>query len=226
MTTVKINRIKRRITAVLNVHAHVSPSRGRGLLKIKDLIGKLYEAEVLATMIENLVTLEGLQVTLKGRGKLVLKQKGGPVNRSFPYFQVWKKGQLFGELFTDVYFNTLSSSRRPGVGTQHGDYHELDIALLLPNISHQPEPEEIMIAVECKNTAVRKSLVRELLGFRRELSFIPGHPIATAFSSWPATQINADPPSVHMLYINSNHNLSHYTANCQFFGILLIYHPM
>lgn len=226
MTRAEINRIKRRITDILNLHAHVSPSRTRGLLKVKDLIGKLYEAEVLAKIIENLVTLEGLQVTLIGRGKLVLKQKGGPINRAFPYFKVWRNGQLFAELFTDIYFNTLSSTLRPPGPPQYGDYHELDIALLLPNIADKPERDEIMIAVECKNTAVKKNLIRELLGFRRELSVIPENLVPTAFSSWPATHINAYPSSVHMLYINSNHNLSNYTANCEVFGIMLIYHRM
>lgn len=226
MTTAEINKIKRRITDVLKTHAHVSPSRSRGLLKIKDLIGKLYEAEVLATVIENLVTSEGLQVTLIGRGKLVLKQKGGPINRTFPYFKIWRNGQLFAELFTDIYFNTQSSRLRPVGGSRRGDYHELDIALLLPGIHSKPQPEEILIAIECKNTKLKKGLVRELLGFRRELSFLSQFPLTTEFSSWPATQINADPPSIHMLYINSNHNLSEYIDNCEVFGIILMYHRM
>lgn len=225
MTTAEINKIKRRITDVLKVHAHVSPSRSRGLLKIKDLIGKLYEAEVLATICENLVTQEKLQISLVGHGKLVLKQKGGPINRSFPYFKVWKNGQLFAELFTDIYFNTLSSQRRITSGTRNGDYHELDIALISPGVIHQPNPEEIMIAVECKNTGVRKNLIRELLGFRRELSYLASS-ISTPFTTWPAAQIDADPPSVHMLFINSNYNLRQYTDNCEVFGIMLLHHPM
>lgn len=57
----------------------------------------------------------------------------------------------------DIYFTTLSSSRRSGApGSRRGDFHELDLALLVPDVKSRPEPEEILIAIECKNTTLQK----------------------------------------------------------------------
>ena len=225
MTTAQINKIKKKIVSTLNTHAHISPSRSRGLLKFKDMVGKLYEAEVLAKICEDLVTKEDLRIRLKGSGFLVLKQKGGPINRYYPYFEVYKDGSLFGEMFTDIYFKTLSSSLRIGGGLNFGDYHELDIALLQPNVVDKPECNQILIAIECKNTVIKKNIVRELLGFRRELSFL-AEPTTTIFTAWPEIEVNARPSSVHMLYTNYNKNLHHYIDNCKVFGVTLTYHPM
>lgn len=225
MTTAEINNIKKNIVQVLKKHSHVSPSRGRKLLRFSDMVGKLYEAKVLAEIIENLVTKEGLQVSLQGSGNLVFKAKGGPVNRSFPYFKVWRDGQLFAELFNDVYFNTISSVSRGNRGNLKGDYHELDIALLQPGVSNKPKPDEIYLAVECKNTGLSKKMIRELLGFRRELSYFQYFE-KTKFNNWPEDYVNAKPASVHMLYISRNKHLNDYRKNCGIFGILLEYYPM
>lgn len=225
MNTVEINKTKRKITAILNKYAKVSPSRSRGLISISDLIGKLYEASVLAEIIEKLVTEEKLRVTLVGNGYLKFKQKGGPINRSYPYFQIWRDGKLIAELFMDIYFSTLSSKKRIGQGSNRGDYHELDLAVLLPDIQNRPNPEEILIAIECKNTTLEKSTIRELLGFRRELSYLHDS-IPTVFLNWPAAVINAYPPSIHMLYTTNGPILPHYRDNCDVFGIKLIHHPL
>lgn len=226
MTQTDINRIKRSIRDTLRVHIHVSPARTRQLLKFKNLRGKLYEAEVLSNICKDLVTKEGLYVKMIGNGNLVLKAKGSNVNRNFPYFEVYRKnGKLFGELFTDVYFNALSGIARGGLNELNGDYHELDIALLEPDVSVRPNPEQIFLAVECKNTNLKKSTIRELLGFRRELS----HDITsstTKFDFWPATTINAFPASVHMLYISRDEHIDQFIENCEYYGILLKHHPI
>jgi len=227
MTSAEINKIKNKIVQVLKTHSHVSPSRGRKLIQFKDMVGKLYEAEVLAEIIKNLVTKEGLRVSLHGSGNLILKAKGGPINRSFPYFDVWKNGQLFAELFNDIYFNTLSSVSIGNSGNLKGDYHELDIVLLRPGVkdSDKPKPDQIYLAVECKNTTLKKNLIRELLGFRRELSYL-SMPLQTEFIHWPVSFIAAQPPSVHMFYISRSKYLNEFKKNCEVFGILLEHHPM
>ena len=227
MTTAQIDQIKDDISAVLRKHAKVSLSRSKGLLNISDLTGKLYEASVLAEVIEKLVTVENLTVRLAGSGKyLKLKQKGGPISRDYPYFRISQGGQPFAELFMDIYFTTLSSSRRSGApGSRRGDFHELDLALLVPDVKSRPEPEEILIAIECKNTTLQKSTIRELLGFRRELSMLSGAE-DTGFTNWPADTIPADPPSIHMLYTTHGSILSHYRENCEVFGIKLVHHSM
>lgn len=227
MTTAQINQIKNDISAALHAHANVSPSRSIGLLNISDLTGKLYEASVLAEVIERLVTEENLTVTLAGTGRyLKLKQKGGPINRNYPYFEISQGGQPFAELFTDIYFSTISKARRANtLVRQRGDFHELDIAVIARNARVTPEPGQILIAIECKNTTLEKSTIRELLGFRRELSLL-STPESTLFTNWPAATITANPPSVHMLYTTHGSILSYYRENCEVFGIKLVHHNM
>lgn len=226
LTPADITRIKSQIATILQANASVAPARTNTLLPISSLQGKLYEAHVLATICEKLVTQEGLRVTLVGGRNLMLKQKGGAINRTYPYFEVWNGRTLFGELFTDVYFNTLSYQMKGSPARQtYGDYHELDIALLKPGQNGKPQHSEVMIAVECKNTSIKKSIIRELLGFRRELSFWSHLPLPTNFSVWPAIQTNSNPNSVHMLYCSDN-RVNRYTTNCLQFGIILEHHQI
>lgn len=224
MTVADIARIKGQITTILQTHASVSPASTQTLLPTKSLQGKLYEAHVLATICQNLVTKEGFIITLVGGSTLTLRQKGGPVNRTYPYFQIWDGTTLFGELFTDIYFATLSYQMRGAPAQKtNGDYHELDIALLEPNQIGYPQQSEVMLAVECKNTSIKKSIIRELLGFRRELSFYSSVPQPTNFSVFPTNQTYSNPNSVHMLYC-SDCRINRYTQNCLQFGILLQHH--
>ncbi|WP_289658332.1 hypothetical protein [Flavobacterium panacagri] len=227
MTTAEIDEIKDNIADVLNRHANITPARTLSLLNITDLTGKLYEASVLAEVIERLAVDENLTVTLAGTGTFLhLKQKGGPINRNYPYFEISQGGRPVAELFTDIYFSTISRSRRANtLIKQRGDYHELDIALIATGVQIRPEPEEILIAIECKNTTLEKSTIRELLGFRRELSFV-GYAEPTTFTNWPAPAINADPPSIHMLYTTHGSILQHYRESCEAFGIKLIHHSL
>lgn len=221
MTTNDINRIKKQITTILNVYTGISPTNAGGLLPMKSLQGKLYEAYVLATICEGLVTQEQLRITFVGGNVLTLRQKGGPIDKmTYPYFQVWKQTTLFGELFTDIYFTTLSYKIRKASTPQYGDYHELDIALLQPNQTGYPQQTEIILAVECKNTSIKKSIIREVLGFRRELSMYPANFVNTLFSVFPTNQICSDPNSIHMFYCSDN-RIIRYKNNCLQFGILL-----
>lgn len=224
MTAADVARIKGQITSILQANAGVSPTQTANLLPIRSLQGKLYEAHVLATIIENLVTQEGLQVTLVGGSVLMLRQKGGQINRTYPYFEVRKGGVLFGELFTDTYFATISYQKRGApLRKTYGDYHELDITLLQPNLTGYPQHTDVMLAIECKNTSIKKSIIRELLGFRRELAFYTGAMQPTYFTTFPTNQTMSDPNSVHMLYC-SDSRINRYNVNCLQFGILLQHH--
>ena len=115
--------------------------------------------------------------------------------------------------------------RNTPINRSVGDYHELDIALILPNLNDKPNYNEIALAVECKNTSLKKSIVRELLGFRRELSFVLRYQNSTIFSKWPTNSVHANPSSVHMLYC-SDSRVSRYVDNCLTFGILLEHYRM
>jgi hypothetical protein len=225
MTLADIARIKGQITIILQAHAGVSPAQTQNLLPTKSLQGKLYEAHVLASICERLVTQEGLRISLVGGSVLTLRQKGGRIDRTYPYFQVWSGTTLFGELFTDIYFTTLSYQMRGAPARKiNGDYHELDIALIQPNQTGYPQQTKVMLAVECKNTSIKKSTIRELLGFRRELSLLQSAR-PTNFSVWPTNFTPSEPNSVHMLYC-SDHRISRYTDNCLQFGIILQHHKI
>lgn len=226
MTAADVARIKGQITTILQTHSGVSPARTANLLPTRSLQGKLYEAHVLATIIENLVLQEGLQITLVGGSILTLRQKGGQINRTYPYFKVWNGAILFGELFTDTYFTTISYQMRGAPARKtNGDYHELDIALIQPNLNGYPQHTDVILAVECKNTSIKKSIIRELLGFRRELAFYTGMMLPTHFTTFPTNQTKSNPNSVHMLYCSDN-RINRYTVNCLEFGILLQHHRM
>ena len=221
-----ITRIKNKLTRSFQRTSGISPTRTISLLPIRSLQGKLYEASVLAEVCENLVSREGYRITLVGGPHLILKQKGGPINRLYPYFQLYKDSTLKYELFTDVYFNTLSYhfKGRPTLQT-NGDYHELDIALIKPNLIDKPNFDEIALAIECKNTSIEKKIIRELLGYRRELSYVDKTPNRTSFINWPLREVYANPSSVHMLY-TTDRRVLRYIDNCSRFGIVLNYLPL
>ena len=56
--------------------------------------GKLYEAHVLAKVIERLAVDEGYDVRLHQGGLLKLKSAPGPINRTYPHFRLYRGGQL------------------------------------------------------------------------------------------------------------------------------------
>lgn len=228
MTDAEVIGIKNRISIILQANSGAAPSVINSLLPttIKSLQGKLYEAHILALICENLVTKENCTIQLVCGSNPVLKQKGSPINRSFPYFKISKNGSPFGELFTDTYFKTLSYSLKgTAMNPVRGDYHELDIAMITPGKTGYPAHDEIMLAVECKNTSIKKHIIREVLGFRRELSFYNGTTNPTHFQSWPVDFVSADPASVHMLYC-SDKAVNNYQSNCLRFGILTEYFKM
>jgi hypothetical protein len=226
LTKPEVTTIKARIKSILNTHASVAPSRTLKLLPISSLQGKLYEADVLSQICKNLAQKEKLNIVLIGGRELRLRQKGGAIDRKrYPYFKVNNGSKIIGDLFTDVYFNTLSyHSKGSSLPQTRGDYHELDIALVDSKAIDYPKFDEILLAVECKNTTIKKSIIRELLGFRRELSFLH-HPSATKFSTWPINQVNANPSSVHMLYC-SDIKVNDFKSNCLEFGIILEHYKM
>lgn len=230
MTTAEVNHIKSKITATLNTHAGVAPSVVANLLMMSNgsLQGKLYEADVLSKICEELNGVEGCKINFVGGTNLTLRQKGGEIDKvKYPYFKISRGGRDFGELFTDIYFKSLSSMKKPAGSPQtYGDYHELDIALLAPGVIDKPEPAQVYLAVECKNRKIEKYLIRELLGFRRELSLL-STPKSTEFDYSFKKMLNADPASVHILFVNDKQSkIDEFAPNCEHFGTLIRCHKM
>lgn len=214
-------RVRGKITAALSANASISPAQALGIIPAKNLQGKLFEAYVLSRIIEDLVKKENCDIRLvSSSAKLKLKQKGSIINRSFPYFEVFRDNCLFGELFTDTYFTGVSYERRNGSSPQSGDYHELDIVLIQPGQNDWPTYKAIMMAVECKATTIEKSTFREVLGFRRELGLLTDKPKNTCFRTWPAAKlpVGPEPASVQLLY-TTDLSARKYEKNALEFGI-------
>lgn len=170
--------------------------RDLGLDDLKQ--GKLYEAYVLADVIEKLVRREGLEIKFVNGTKLKLKSSPGPINTAYAHFQVYRASRHIGNLWTDVEFEAISSTQTAVPSS--ANYHELDIVLCDIAVDKRPRFDEIFLGVECKSTpAVNKAMLREILGVRRELSFLqPNRP--TRFKYWPSSKVNAEPPSCLMFY--------------------------
>jgi hypothetical protein len=143
---------------------------------------------------------EDCRLQLVNGNKIVLKQKGGPINPAFPHIRVLRDGVHLGNLWTDIYFTSLSYSRRnPSGPPQPGEYHELDIVLTTPDCDRQPLANQVLIGVECKYTDYEKHLLREILGVRRELSLLTA-PQRTRFNSWPRRDVPAKPSSCLLVF--------------------------
>jgi len=230
LSVTDIARIKSQISSILCSNARMSTAAGLSLLPTasSSIEGKLYEAHILAHIIEQMVKVERCTITFVRGSRPMFRQKGGDINLSYPHFDVAdKSGRRLGKLFTDVYFHTLSSQNKKSAFHRRGDFHELDIALVKDGITTgKPIPDDIRIAVECKNTKLHKHIIRELLGFRRELSYVdPSGMGLTEFITWPASHIAADPPSVH-LFFTTHPRVSDFEENCRFFGTLLYSYKM
>jgi hypothetical protein len=107
-------------------------------------------------------------------------------------------------VWTDIEFTSLSCFRVENTANPSlGEYHELDIAVVDYGVYGRPTPDQIWLAAECKNTGYNKGLLKEILGIRRELSFVSDLN-ATRFRNWPRAQVPATPPSCLLAYSTSS----------------------
>ncbi len=210
--------VKKRIEKAIRRYATASSSRAFGLVPQSLTSGKLYEAHALSIVIEKLASEESFQITLLNSNFIPLKSAPGPINRSYPFFQLYRGGRVAAELWTDVEFTSLSYDQR-GATTpiQRGDYHELDIVVADPGVYGRPKHSQIWLGVECKNTGYTKGLLKEILGIRRELSLLQ-NPRPTRFSQWPRSQVPAEPNSCLMVF-STDPGVSSYTGPGEVFGI-------
>jgi hypothetical protein len=216
--------VKSKITKALRLGMKGKKADIEGLIPKALTAGKLYEAYVLALVCQQLKSHENCTLTLIGSSKITLKSSPGPINSAYPYIRVDRNGQHFANIWTDIEFTSLSASQSGKVPLTLGDYHEMDIAVLSPGASARPLPAQVLLAVECKNTGYQKSLLREILGVRRELSLLQA-PVPTAFSIWPRAMVPADPPSCIAVY-SSDPSVLNYSGPSSFFGIDFFHQPL
>lgn len=220
----KTATVKAKITKALRRGMKGTMTDIEGLIPRAYTAGKLYEAYVLALICQRLKSHEGCTLTLIGSTKISLKSSPGPINLSYPHISVDRHGRHFANIWTDIEFTSLSAAQAGKSPLTLGDYHELDIAVLLPGASGRPLPSEVLIAVECKNTGYQKSLLRETLGVRRELSLLQS-PSPTQFAIWPRAMVPADPPSCIAVY-SSDSAVLNYSGPGTFFGIDFFHEPL
>ena len=216
--------LKAKITSALRRGIKGSKASILGLIPPSLTAGKMYEAYVLGVVCQKLRTREGLTITLIGGKRLALKSSPGPINFSYPHLRVTKGATHIANIWTDIEFTALSAALSGKSKVSNGEYHEADIAMVAPNCTPRPTPEQIYLVVECKNTGYQKSLLREILGIRRELSLLV-EPGPTMFGSWPHSQVPAHPPSCVCVY-STDPNVLSYSAPGAFFGVNFYYEPL
>ena len=155
--------------------------------------GKLYELYVLSELLLDL-QVRGFLLHFSGQ-TLRFKQAPGTLKTSDPHFRVVAPDQTRLWIFVDIEFHTLG--RLISNTTDLSDRHELDI-VLVDATRHYPLPKDILLAVECKSAAnFRKSIVKEVLGIRRELSLLrdPVPSTLTKLGGAPPFSVPACPAS-------------------------------
>lgn len=216
--------LKAKITKALRKGISAKKSALADLIPESLTAGKAYEAYVLGLVCERLHVDEGFSLRLIGGKKIVLKSSPGPINTSYPHIAVFQGQQHIANIWTDVEFKTLSATMSGKPSLSLGDYHEMDIAVVVPDAAARPTPDQVLLLVECKNTGYQKSLLREILGIRRELSFLsPLSP--TQFSTWPRSVVPADPPSCIAVFSTDPDVLSYCDPGITF-GIDFFHEPL
>lgn len=220
-----ISSLKSRITRAFRKYAAAPGRRLFEAMPRALTVGKLYEAYTLGLLAEQLTLNEGLQLKLMTGSKLRMRSSPGPIDQNFPRIDVYRQAVKIAEIWTDIEFLTLSYRMRGSPSSlTRGDYHELDIVMVDPNIRGYPSCEQIWLAVECKNTGYKKSLLKEILGVRRELSLLSPN-IPTLFTNWPSSTVPADPPSCLLVYATDS-AVTEYSAPGATFGILFFHEPI
>lgn len=155
--------------------------------------GKLYELYVLSEVVTMLAG-RGCSLTFHG-SSLKFKASPGKLKTRDPHFTVRTPNGDDLWLFVDIEFDTLGHGKTGA--SDNSRRHELDIILVAKN-SGFPAFGDIWFAVECKAVAnFEKSLIKEVLGVRRELSYVTDdQPSFLSHSgALPVVDVPANPPS-------------------------------
>lgn len=224
--TMTLQEAKHRIDHILSGYRQATATSRGSLLTPKVESGKIYEAWVLCNVLEHLHRDEGYRVTLRESSTVHLKSAPGEINRGFPHFHLTNPPRPDLEVWTDVEFLGLSASDR-GVSSREADrcdFHELDVVVVAAGTEERPGVEDVKIGVECKNRPYDKSMLRGMLGVRRELSFLRS-PQRTGFTTWPRATVPAQPPSCLLAY-GTDSAILRFAPPGQLFGIDFFHEPL
>lgn len=197
----------------------------RNLLGRRLTAGKLYEAWILAEVLDSLRIHESMTPIFVGANTLTLKSSPGPINANYPHFVLMKGGAKEFDVWTDVEFvGQTFALDTSGPALALGHYHELDIVIVPAGTTGRPSHDQVVIGVECKNTSFQKHMVRAALGVRRELSMYSDS-MPTPFSVWPRATVEASPPSALLVY-STDQKILNYSASGEVFGIDFLYNTI
>ena len=193
------NQATQDIKAIFSAHRKISASESTWLRNLKS--GKLYELYCLARVIGELRGVYGFDIRLVG-SSIRFQSAPGRIRRASPHFEISNRstGRTF-KLYTDIEYQTLGRHITGAAGLS--TYHEIDLVVVDGNATGRPEHDQIILGVECKSHAnFEKSIVKEVLGIRRELSLLvyPMPSLLSAAAPFPSIQtVPADPPSEYWL---------------------------
>lgn len=142
---------------------------------------KAYELFALMKIMDFLRGLDaGFSFFLAHPPSTAFRLGGGGFDATYQHIEVELNNKLVARIVTDVEFETMSCTRRGsaiGAPAKRYNIHELDVLVISPDVpsGHFPRHDQIYIGVEVKYRPYQKALLRELLGYRRELAlFDPG----------------------------------------------------
>lgn len=194
-------------------------------------VDRVYELHCLISLLDGLKRKRpAVHFVLAGGSGVALRASGGAIDRtSHAYIEVQDgSGRAIAELWSNVEFWALShvKGRHPNPrGWPRGAAHELDLVLLTPGVSGRPEPADILIGVEAKHRPYGKGLLKELLGVRREMTYV-GLPQQNPWVWWGAPSgLPARPPS-GMIAWCPYPSILDYDQAADFYGILMDQLPL
>jgi hypothetical protein len=200
MNSMQVTNAINSITAVFS--AVLGPSSGLQASLAGMVASKLYEAKVLASVLDSLSNA-GYTFSVVN-GAMSLKASPGPINAGYAYIKIHCGHVHIANLWTDVEFVGLSSSQLAmlSVPSASGEYHELDILICDPSkTAGRPNAGQVYLGVEAKHWAgIPKKLLREILGVRRELSFVGGSSGSPAIQDPQLLQIQRSHPESHLIF--------------------------
>jgi hypothetical protein len=137
--------------------------------------GKIFELRALSWILDRLVK-SGMTIRFVN-GPVLLFSAPRKFDPALPHFEVYSSSSAkpVAEVWTNMEVTGIGfrwvggyANRRPLAP----DYHELDIAVTLPIADSQEyiDYRSVLIAIECKDRELKKHMLRETLGLRRELS--------------------------------------------------------
>jgi hypothetical protein len=202
---VSLAETRRLVDAMFNAYPRAKSNAGSSVLSPKLVKGKVYEAWVLAAVLEHLRIDEGYSVVLRGGSSyLCLRASGGPISEAYPHFELSGGNGPDLEVWTDIEFLALGYHLAGKGHITRGDIHELDVVVVRKGATAFPDHRELLIGVECKATPFAKHMFRAVIGVRRELSLLTHTGPHGEFRHWPGPVHHSDPASSVLVFSTSS----------------------